>query len=436
MMSAWLAVKGIFTDSTATTTGDRVMAASNSFRPVGVSLFILLLVILIAPAMAYVPDTLTVTVIDVGESDAIMVQAPNGHAMLIDAGRKGDAVTVSDALATEGITRLDYVVGTHEDADHIGGMVSVLSYMTVGEYVNNGVEGSDPSQTTLFLRTYLASRSIIPRAVTAGDTLALDPTNVTVSVLNPQADRGSDDNSASVVLRLTFGTQSFLLAADADERAEERMIASGQQLTAQVLKVGHHGSKSATTPAFIAAVDPSLAVISVGPNSYGHPDPAVIARLEASGATVYRTDTSGTIRIMAARTGYGVDAATGPDLPLTVPLPVWTTPIPTWIQPIASMQPIVTVPAVTMMPVPVAPAVTIAQPRATFIAGKRYAVGNPGAYLGTHYSVGGRITVTDPKIRIGPVETYKPGSWAYGITPPTGQFVRWYPAARWGAGIK
>jgi competence protein ComEC len=162
---------------------------------------------LFATATAYVPDTLTVTFLDVGEADAAIVQAPNGHAMLVDAGRQGDAVTVSNALAAEGITRLDYVVATDEDADHIGGVVPVLSYMAVGEYVNNGVEDPDPSQTTLFLRTYLGSRSIAPRAVTAGDTLALDPTNVIVTVLNPEPDRGNDDNGASVVLRLVYGDE-------------------------------------------------------------------------------------------------------------------------------------------------------------------------------------------------------------------------------------
>ena len=125
--------------------------------------------------------------------------------MLVDAGRQGNSVTVLNALAAEGITRLDYIVGSHEDADHIGGMVPVLSYMELGEYVNNGVEDPDPSDTTLFLRTYLASRGITPRAVEAGDTLALDPANVTVTVLNPQPDRGSDDNEAPVVLRLVYG---------------------------------------------------------------------------------------------------------------------------------------------------------------------------------------------------------------------------------------
>ena len=266
----------------------------------------LVAITLTASATANVPDTLTVTFLDVGEADAILVQAPNGHTMLVDAGRKGNAVTVSDALATEGIERLDHVVGTHEDADHIGGMAIVLSYMEMGEYVNNGVESDSPSDTTLFLRTYLAGRGITPRAVESGDTLALDPANVTVTVLNPPPDPGTDDNEASVVLRLVYGSQSFLLAGDAEQAAEGRMIVSGQPLASRILKVGHHGGATATSPGFVAAVDPDVAVISVGPNAYGHPSQAVVNRLQDSGTTVYSTGSSGTVRVTATRTGYTV----------------------------------------------------------------------------------------------------------------------------------
>ena len=280
---------------------------------------VLLAVALFATATSYVPDTLTVTFLDVGEADAAIVQAPNGHTMLVDAGRQGNSVTVSNALAAEGITRLDYVVGTHEDADHIGGMVPVLSYMELGEYVNNGVEDPDPSDTTLFLRTYLASRGITPRAVEAGDSLALDPANVTVTVLNPPADPGSDDNEASVVLRLVYGTQSFLLAGDAEQAAEGWMIASGRPLASRILKVGHHGGATATSAGFVAAVDPDVAVISVGPNAYGHPSQAVVKRLQDSGATVYSTGASGTVRVTATRTGYTIATADGPELPGTLP---------------------------------------------------------------------------------------------------------------------
>ena len=135
-----------------------------------------------AASRAYVPDTPTATLLDVGEADAVLAQEPKGHVILVEAGRKGAAPAVSDALAAEGITRLDDVVATLEDADHIRCMVRILSYLTVGGYLNNGVENPDPGQTTLFLRTELASHAITSKAVTAGATLALDPPDVTVTV--------------------------------------------------------------------------------------------------------------------------------------------------------------------------------------------------------------------------------------------------------------
>ena len=154
----------------------------------------------------------------------------------------------------------------------------------------------------------------------AGEILALDPANVTVTVLNPPAVPGTDQNEASVVLRLVFGGQSFLLAGDAGTTAEGWMLSSGRPVAARVLKVGHHGSSTATGAAFIAAVDPAVAVIETGAfNSYGHPDQVVMKRLQDSGAKVYSTAESGTVRIAATRSGYAVTAADGPELPVTVP---------------------------------------------------------------------------------------------------------------------
>lgn len=392
------------------------------------------LIALALPTTAYVLDTLTVTLLDVGHGDSILVRGPNGRAMLVDAGRKGAAPTVSNVLAAEGITRLDHVVGTHEDADHIGGMVIVLSYMAIGEYLNNGVQDPDPSDTTLFLRTYLASRSITPRAVTAGDTIALDPANVTVTVLNPQPDRGADDNEASVVLRLVYGTQSFLLAADAEDRAEQRMIATGLPLASTVLKVGHHGGKSATTASFVAAVDPAVAVISVGPNSYGHPSSDVVARLESSGATVYRTDTGGTVRVTATRTGLEVSTGTGTvqpvtTVPTTLPVPALPMmPLPT------STTRYVTVPVgPPMVVVTTAPAIEItpaavSTPGSTGVrfGSRRYVVGNVPKSPPSGVSVGTRDVATGVRWKA----TVGTGV-ATGVKPPSGRFVRWSPVTRW-----
>ena len=171
-------------------------------------------VALASPATAYTPDTLTVTFLDVGQGDAILVQAPNGPAMLVNAGESWAAPAVSAGLDTEGIGRLEYVVATHGHADHIGGMVGVLPSVTVGTFVSNGVPAS--TQTAVNLRTYLSSRGIPTDTATAGDSLALDPANVTV--LNPPPDPCTDQNEASVVLRLVFGGQSFPSPATPEPR--------------------------------------------------------------------------------------------------------------------------------------------------------------------------------------------------------------------------
>ena len=273
---------------------------------------------LISPSTAYVPDTLSVTFIDVGQGDSILVQAPNGHAMLVDAGESWASRAVSAGLEAEEITRLEYVVATHDHDDHIGGMVGVLPSVAVGEFMTNGVPAS--TLTAINLRTYLSTHAIPTDAAAAGETLALDPANVTVTVLNPPATPGTDQNEASVVLRLVFGSQSFLLAGDAGTTAEGWMLASGRPVAARFLKVGHHGSSTATGSAFVAAVDPAVAVIEAGAfNSYGHPSQNVVKRLQDSGAAVYSTSESGTVRITATRTGYTLDATDGPELPVTVP---------------------------------------------------------------------------------------------------------------------
>ena len=152
-----------------------------------------------APTTACVPDTLTVTFLDVGQGDAILVQAPNGRAMLVDAGESWAAPTVSAGLAAEGIGRLEYVVATHDHADHIGGMTGVLPAVTVGTFVSNGVPAS--TQTAINLRTYLSTHAIPTDTATAGDALALDPANVTVIVLNHLAVPGADQVWAPIVFR-------------------------------------------------------------------------------------------------------------------------------------------------------------------------------------------------------------------------------------------
>ncbi len=281
-------------------------------------LFLLLALFGIGLSTAYEPDTLTLTILDVGQADAILVQAPNGASMLVDAAEPWNASVVSACLAEEGIDRLAYAVGTHNHEDHIGGMVHVLPQVTVGEYLNNSMPMD--TQWARELNAYLVDRDIPFRSVTAGDAIALDPANVTVTVLNPPANPGTDANEASVVLRLVFGTQSFLLAGDTGATAEGWMLASGRPVASQFLKAGHHGASTGTGASFVSAVDPSIAVTTSGRiPSLDVPGQTVVKRLQDSGATVYSTAASGTIRITATRTDFDMETVLGPGLPITVP---------------------------------------------------------------------------------------------------------------------
>ncbi len=291
---------------------------------------LLLLLLIVAPAVghdddSYEPDTLTVTFLDVGQGDAILVQAANGHAMLVDAGEASAAPNVSARLAAKGVAHLAYLVGTHDHDDHIGGMASVVGSLAVDEYLENG----DPaaSETAASLHETLALRGIPARNLTAGETIPLDPANITVTVLNPQPVRIGDENEDSIVLRLVWGETSFFLTGDAGIGAEGRILASGLPLDRTYftfLKVGHHGSDMATGAPFVAAVLPNVSVIECGRfNPYEHPSQVVVRRLQDVGSDVFTTASSGEVRIISYQYGY-VEYSHGGQLPVTVegaPLP-------------------------------------------------------------------------------------------------------------------
>ena len=293
------------------------------------SLLLLLLVLLVAvPAAAhsaYEPDTLTLRFLDVGQGDAILVHAANGQAMLVDAGEASAGPNVTSRLAENGVGHLAYLVGTHDHADHIGGMASVIESVTVDEYLENG----DPaaSETVAALHRELALRGIPARNLTAGESIPLDPANITVTVLNPQPVRSGDENEDSIVLRLVWGETSFFLMGDAGTEAESRILASGIPLNHTYftfLKVGHHGSDTATGAPFVAAVRPNVSVIECGRfNPYDHPSQVVVKRLQDAGADVFTTAASGEVRIISYQYGY-VEYSQGGQLPVTVedaPLP-------------------------------------------------------------------------------------------------------------------
>ena len=242
---------------------------------------------------------LDVVFLDVGHGDAVLVTLPNGRRLLIDAGGRDafsdqGARTVLPHLERYALRRLDAVVVTHPHSDHLGGLPALLGAVPVGRVLHNG----QPYASALYAetRSLLDSLGVPHQAVGAGDTLALDP-SVLIQILAPEREALLDDaNEASVVLRMVYGQTTFLFMGDAEAGAEARLLARyGPLLKSAVVKVGHHGSRTSSTPSFVAhaasdTTGATTAVVSVGPPSFfGLPDEEVLWRWQAHGARVWTT---------------------------------------------------------------------------------------------------------------------------------------------------
>jgi len=248
---------------------------------------------------------LELTAIDVGQGDSLLVVLPRGETMLIDGGGRlvygrqrnsnldiGEDV-VSLYLWSRGIRRIDVMVATHAHQDHIGGLGAIMSNFKPRELWT----GANPPAELL----EQARRLGIPSSE-KHPARRVERSGATLEVLAPADDYAAEKvgNNDSLVLRITYGSRSFLLTGDMERGIEARLLASGADLHADVLKVGHHGSRTSSTQAFLDAVSPSVALISAGyENSFGHPHPDVLGRLSARHAAVLRTDLDG---LVTART--------------------------------------------------------------------------------------------------------------------------------------
>ncbi len=261
------------------------------------------------PAPVDAGNALSVTFLSVGQGDCVLLIAPDGKTMLVDAGPSGAFDTIRDALERYGVTDLDVVVATHPHADHIGSMAGVLVSYAVGMYV------TIPQQQTdlLYARVQnaLSGNGCTVVYPTGGQTIEWSET-CTVTVLNPIAGypEPEDLNDASLVLRVQYGETAVLLTGDAGALAEKRMLDTFPQsmLRANVLKLGHHGSSSATGYSFFLAVDPDAAVASCGRNNdYGHPHLETLSLLYDTRTALYRTDLDGTITFLLDGTRVSVE---------------------------------------------------------------------------------------------------------------------------------
>lgn len=250
-------------------------------------------------ATATVPASgITVTIIDVGQADSILLRSQN-HAILIDAGEYDAAANIEAALNAANVKKLDAVILTHPHYDHFGGMRKILEDYEVGQYVTSEIPDDQIPTIASYekLLDTLEKKGIDCRYAKAG--MAFDLDGSTLTVLGPVAGKGYDNlNDYSVVTRLTCGNTAFLFMGDAQKASEKDIMATGATLSADVLKVGHHGSKTSSGVDFLAAVNPKIALISAGlDNSYGLPHNITLEHLKAINAAIYRTDLQGTIAV-------------------------------------------------------------------------------------------------------------------------------------------
>lgn len=258
-------------------------------------------------------SSFTVHFIDIGQGDASLIIC-DGKTMLIDGGDRDKSSTVYAYLKKLNITYLDYVVCTHPDADHVGGLSGALEYASAGT-VWCPVDSYDSKTFGNFKsRVEAQGGQLIKPPVDS--TVLLGSASVTV--LAPREDY-KDNNNKSIVLRVVYGDTSFLFTGDAEYQSETAMCDAGLNLKSTVLKVGHHGSETSTSIRFLGEVMPQYAVISCGKdNKYGHPTEQTLSRLSQAGVTVYRTDLQGDIlctsdgKTVTFRTARNSDATMEP----------------------------------------------------------------------------------------------------------------------------
>lgn len=238
---------------------------------------------------------LTVSYIDVGQGDATLIHKGN-FSMLIDAGKNERGTTVVEYLKNQGIKKLDLLVGTHPDSDHIGGLDDVLQEISVDTvYLPRATK---ETRTWREVERALRQTGKEAQMPEIGKEYRFDE-NVMIRFLGPQR-KYAEANDNSLVVQLAYGKTRFLFMGDAEEQAEKDILERNFDLECDVLKVGHHGSYTATSDAFLKGANPAYAVISAGKdNSYGHPHAEVLSRLEDEDVQIYRTDTMGSIQAVS-----------------------------------------------------------------------------------------------------------------------------------------
>ena len=266
-----------------------------------------------------VEGKLIVTMIDVGQADCFLYEQ-NGKYALIDCGEASTADEVIDFLKKKGITKLDYLFGTHPHSDHMGGMYKIVTNIEIGTIIIPKVDETKVTSTWYNIldeelnTVYVKNKKEIPKYNVEyskeGATLYLG--DATISILEQFTEYKSDLNNYSAIMKISFGEIDIITTGDAETVVEKELLDSGKNIDAEILKLGHHGSKTSTSEEFLKAVSPDYALISAGVgNKHEHPTKSVMERMEKHEIDVYRTDESGTITIIITANNIKFDAKPG-----------------------------------------------------------------------------------------------------------------------------
>ncbi|MDZ4226334.1 MAG: MBL fold metallo-hydrolase [Patescibacteria group bacterium] len=241
---------------------------------------------------------LTVAVLDVGQGDSIFIESPTGVQIIVDGGPDASLLRELPGVMGSFDRSVDAIIETHPDADHIAGFVDLLDRYEVGAFLEPGI----PKETLTFeVLQQKVGKHEIPHLLARRGMRLLIGGGAELEVLYPDTDvselSSSKANEGGIVMKLTYGEATMLLMADVSSKIETYLVGlDGETLDTDLLKVGHHGSRTSTSDAFVKAVTPAAAVISVGgDNTYGHPTSDVINTLISNNVPVLRTDQEGTI---------------------------------------------------------------------------------------------------------------------------------------------
>lgn len=240
---------------------------------------------------------LVVHFLDVGQADSILIQLPNGATSLIDGGNRGDSQFIVEYIKKLGIQKIDYLLATHPHEDHIGGLPEVIKNFDIG----NVYLPKKSASTKIFESLVAEIKSNGIKAIEGkGGTDIINEAEINFSIIAPNSSEYDETNDYSIVTKLKYKDMSFIFTGDAEKISEDEMLNKRYDLSANVLKVGHHGGRTSTSEEFLNKIEPQYAVISVEKgNDYGHPHKETIKRLEERGINILRTDEMGTIVLVS-----------------------------------------------------------------------------------------------------------------------------------------